>query len=89
MLIEAPWTEKQVENLRVWQSSRWVHPFTCANRSVGNHKETTDLGVLTPTTDGWTCESCDYRQNWAHDFMLRDHDGDMNPFPPKGGVANE
>lgn len=25
--------------------------------------------VLVATSDGWTCEDCEYRQIWAHDFM--------------------
>lgn len=27
--IVAPWTPEQVEALKAWQASPWVHPFTC------------------------------------------------------------
>ncbi len=46
------------------------HPFTCANRGDGNHREIDgDLGILVPTVRGWICRFCDYTQDWAHGFM--------------------
>lgn len=58
---EAPWTSAEVEALNEWQHSLQTHPFTCAN----GH------GALVATRHGWVCEECDYRQTWAHEFMLR------------------
>jgi hypothetical protein len=70
-MSKAPWTEEQVLNLLAWQKSDHVHPFTCPNRGDGKHHEFWgDLGVLVPSGDGWACPSCDYRQDWAHTFML-------------------
>lgn len=46
------------------------HPFTCANRGDGNHRNVFgDLGALVPTVRGWICPFCDYTQAWAHGFM--------------------
>lgn len=54
--ITAPWTEEQVEALKKHQANLQIHPYTC------------DCGqILTPTTEGWACGKCSYRQNWAHD----------------------
>jgi hypothetical protein len=73
MQIRAPWTDEQVRNLREYQLSAHVHPFTCPNRGNGKHFKMTgdrDLGVLVPTLLGWRCPDCDHWQDWAHDFML-------------------
>lgn len=61
MKIHVPFTPEQVAALNVWQQRGDAHPFTCGRDST--HR------VLLATTDGWTCEDCDYRQDWAHDFM--------------------
>lgn len=46
------------------------HPFTCANRGDGEHREFNgDLGALVATRRGWICPWCDYTQNWVHDVM--------------------
>ncbi len=65
MHIKAPWTPEQVEQLNKWQEAGYVHPFTCGNDDCtrSNGKE------LVATIDGWTCPSCSYKQDWAHDFM--------------------
>ena len=48
-----------------------MHPFTCPNRGDGHHFDNgSDLGALVPTVRGWICQSCDYTQSWAHEFML-------------------
>ena len=62
MAIFAPWTPQQVENLNRWQNAGHVHPFTCPN----DH----DDRVLVADEDGWHCPTCDYAQNWAHEWML-------------------
>lgn len=59
--ITAPWTEHQVRVLKWWQNSVY-HPYTCGNRDDGKHLES---DKLIPTHDGWTCERCNYEQNWA------------------------
>lgn len=67
-LSHAPWTAAEVSALTRWQSGP-SHPFTCPHRST-DHRTTTDLGVLLATEQGWVCPDCDYRQDWAHRFML-------------------
>jgi len=67
--VNAPWTVGQVRSLNDYQRSGLMHPFTCPNRGDGQHRTTSDLGVLSATTDGWMCPNCDYTQSWAHDFM--------------------
>jgi len=69
MQIRAPFTEAQVEALNRWQKNPEVHPFTCGS---GHRKDARHLdgeGILVATKAGWICPFCDYRQNWAHDFM--------------------
>jgi hypothetical protein len=63
MMIEAPWTDTQVDNLNRWQRCDFVHEFTCPNHHDGSR-------VLIARNDGWHCPSCDYRQTWAHAGMV-------------------
>lgn len=63
MQVRAPWTKLQVHALVAWQSLGYVHEFTCPNNHDGSR-------VLWPTQSGWTCQHCDYTQDWAHDYML-------------------
>ena len=68
--INAPFTPEQVVALNEFQVSDESHPFTCANRGGGNHAEWNgDQGVLVATVHGWICPFCDYRQDWAYEFM--------------------
>lgn len=67
MMIFAPWTKKQVDALNRWQTIENVHPYTCGNRTE-NHCQ----GVLKATIDGWICPFCDYKQNWAFDYMMEE-----------------
>ena len=60
--ITAPFTPEQVVGLNNWQRSPVYHSFTCKN----NHEHRD----LIATRKGWVCPSCDYEQNWAHDFMV-------------------
>lgn len=72
-IIHAPFTAEQVTNLWAWQQSRWVHPFTCVNRSDEYHGWTvhvSQMGALWPYEEGWYCPWCDYKQDWAHSFMV-------------------
>ncbi len=55
------------------QANPNVHPYTCENRGDGKHRTTRDLGVLTPTLDGWVCKDCDYTQpfhGWGKGVMV-------------------
>jgi hypothetical protein len=64
-------TPEQVASLWAYQfgPGNTMHPFTCGNRD--DHPEIAgDKGILVPTTRGWICPICDYKQDWAHDFML-------------------
>lgn len=70
--INAPWTDEQVSALNNFQRAGKMHPFTCANRGDGSHREHNgDLGGLEATPEGWVCVSCDYTQTWAHDLMAQ------------------
>jgi hypothetical protein len=66
---------EQVAALERWQASGRVHPFTCPTRHLDN-----EAVVLRPEEDGWHCPGCDYRQDWAHDFMT----SDLPPWPFTG-----
>ncbi len=59
--ITAPWTPEQVGSLSAYQDSGRFHPFTCPDHS--------QQGILIPTINGWICQFCDYKQDWAHAFM--------------------
>lgn len=56
--LTAPFTPEQVKNLRAWQESDYVHPFTCC-----------DHQTMTVETDGFHCPKCGGVQTWCHDFM--------------------
>jgi hypothetical protein len=77
MSIKAPWTPDQVEALNAFQHSQKVHPFTCGNdRGDAAHRAYAeahgeDMGQLVAHEDGWHCPVCDYRQDWAHEFMFQ------------------
>lgn len=65
-----PWTDEQVRALNAYQQAGYMHPFTCPNRSDGQHQnDGSDLGTLVAGTDGWWCRDCEYTQRWAHEFM--------------------
>jgi hypothetical protein len=61
--IVAPWTQDEITALNRWQNLGYVHPFTCPTNHLAAR-------ILEARKDGWHCPSCDYTQNWAHDFML-------------------
>ena len=64
-MIEAPWTDEQVDKLNRYQQLGNFHEFTCLN-SHGDLSRT-----LIATRDGWICPNCDYKQTWAHSAMLK------------------
>jgi hypothetical protein len=69
--VEAPWTDEQVENLRQFQASPRVHPFTHDECAVDEHGQRS----LIPTRDGWVAhEGGPVVQDWAWSAML---DGSM------------
>ena len=67
--MKAPFAEEQVANLKKWQETVWVHPFTCCSHDGCERAEREDGGTLIPTTDGWHCPCGKYKQDWAHDNM--------------------
>jgi hypothetical protein len=71
MILKAPWTQEQVKALSRYQQNKQVHPFTCGSgrRTDADHLD--GEGVLVATPDGWKCPYCDYRQDWAHEFMMQ------------------
>ena len=60
--VKAPWTKGQVGSLSDFQKEESFHPFTCGKCG----------SILQATEEGWICPtaSCDYTQDWAHDFMV-------------------
>lgn len=60
---KAPWTAEEVTFLNAYQRCGKYHEFTCGN----DHDR--DV-MLVARQDGWHCPECDYRQKWAHKFML-------------------
>ena len=61
------WTKEQVKNLNDYQSSGYMHPFTCGGKKDGKDCRS----ILVATEDGWTCpDGCGYTQKWAHEFMI-------------------
>lgn len=65
--INAPFSAYEVEKLNKYQQNPKYHPFTCSSsdRSKCLHE-----GKLEATVDGWVCPCGEYKQNWAHKFMI-------------------
>lgn len=69
--INAPWSEKVVELLIKYQKSSQVHPYTCGTTEcVTKYGWDFDSTHLKPTTEGWVCPLCDYKQNWVSKVVL-------------------
>lgn len=67
----APWTVPQATSLNHFQVSGVMHPFTCPRRGELPHRDTAgDVGVLVALVSGWTCVDCNYRQDWAWQWMV-------------------
>lgn len=62
-MIRAPFTEAQVQALNAYQGDGRFHEFTCPE----DHGEKSR--VLVAHAGGWRCPSCDYVQDWAHEYM--------------------
>jgi len=63
-------TEDQVKSLTERQKANSLHPYTCD-----------DGHDLIPTTEGWICKECDYKQDWAHGVDLNWGWKDLLGFP--------
>lgn len=67
------WTDEQVAALVARQEDGTLHPYTCGGeRSDYAHtfhagESGEEAGQLYPTTRGWRCPACDYRQFWSHE----------------------
>lgn len=74
-IIQAPFTDDQVEKLKKYQENGIMHPFTCCspeNISDCQRKNGTSDGHLIPSNEGWICPCGQYKQNWCYDLMLKD-----------------
>jgi len=56
LMVEAPWTDEQVENLNRWQHAGHVHEFTCPNDHPASR-------VLIARKDGWHCPAASTRRH--------------------------
>lgn len=91
----APWSPAEVAALNEWQACGWVHPFTCGSGKRTDARHTayalareTDYGQLVATEAGWVCcPGCSYRQNWAHEFMLRGAPPDPRALLLRNGIS--
>ncbi len=61
-------TKEQIESFNEYQESGVFHPFTCGTKEL--HKHSDDEDVLVAESEGLYCPSCNYRQDWAHSWML-------------------
>lgn len=68
--IKAPFTSKQVKGLNQYQKEGMLHNFTCGNPKHPDYMD----DVLIASKEGWSCPSCNYKQDWAWNFMA---DGSM------------
>lgn len=58
----APYTPEEIISLNEFQNSGVYPSFTCHNSHEGNN-------ILVATCEGWVCPTCDYKQDWCHNFM--------------------
>jgi len=81
--ITAPFTKEQVEKLNKYQKEGKFHPFTCTGQLIEQEDEKGKFteksrsvceneGILIATEEGWVCPCGQYKQDWAHSFMLED-----------------
>lgn len=69
--VFAPFTPKQVEDLRMFQNSP-NHEFTCCGGYNGRctRPEEFNHGSLIPNEKGWICPCGKYTQDWCWKEML-------------------
>lgn len=77
-LSRAPWTAEEVKSLNDYQVARVFHPFTCG-RCRDRYDSYQHDYLLTATEEGWVCQTCGYRQDWAWPFMADDSWRDAVP----------
>lgn len=64
-------THEQQAAVRVWQSTGWVHPMTCAYRDAHPPEQRGALDdPLHVTARGLVCMVCGYRQVWVPKEVL-------------------
>jgi hypothetical protein len=63
-------TDDEVAALNEYQHSGLMHPFTCGNRKNIQETHADGEGILVATNEGWICPFCNYKQYWAHPFMM-------------------
>jgi hypothetical protein len=79
-ILEAPFTQEQVDKINKWQNSWDYHPFTCcspeeieeclrANKQGKTFEE--NEGLLIATLDGFVCPCSKYTQDWCYEFMTK------------------
>lgn len=61
----APFTNDQIEKIKLFQLNKNVHPLTCPD----NHKPY-DNRILSVDTNGLYCKICGYRQEHIPDFCF-------------------
>ena len=54
--------QEQVDSINGYQRQSFFHPFTCGNNHDGAR-------VLVAEKTGMKCPTCDYHQDWCHNFM--------------------
>lgn len=70
MIVKAPFTQEQIDNINDYQKGGRFHPFTCM--SYNNCKrEENKWGELVATRDGLVCPCGKYKQDWVHDMMTQ------------------
>lgn len=75
--VTAPFTHEQILSINKYQASGIMHPFTCSvcrdAYGTGDHDSDNlyahDEYALVATFEGFICPTCDYTQDWCHEFM--------------------
>lgn len=76
--IFAPWDEKTVRLLRLYQENEKAHPYTCGtNGCKSKYGWVVEATHLIPTECGWICPKCDYKQKWVSASVLEWIDGEI------------
>ena len=63
MAENSPFTQDQADSFNAYQKAGIFHPFTCGNNHPGDRE-------LVAKPQGLSCPGCDYKQDWAHSWML-------------------
>lgn len=68
----AKFTEEEIKSFNEYQLSGIFHPFTCGSERRTDKDHLDGEGLLVLDEGGLECPYCEYRQDWAHGFMLDD-----------------